>query len=360
MIDFSKFKKVGEEAMSSPTKSPVKENTVDFSSFKKIDNIHMYDADELAGLEQRQQERSRRKTFDDREAKAEQIFALEEKKRTLDSQWKAKPEEEKVGYNRDNFLKAFKAANSLEEEVAVYENLHEGAFNEVLEVATPTVDSRVSEDVRKHEGYFEGSKLGNDMHGNGSFNVPSSGNSGLTIAGIDVGTRSSGGAYDKIVSFMTPEQKTILEKAVGKSRGDDGSKQAEIEKIAQELDDSGFELTNAQISEVQAFEIDEVVKDLKEDMGEEAYNMLPEEVKVAFTSQVFNTKGPKSVKKLAKAIKSGEKDDWEAAYKEFNEYGWKSGTGKSVIDRTDNVASAIREYIEGQMKYATTWDIPTS
>lgn len=217
--------------------------------------------------------------------------------------------------------------------------------DEISEVLQTGIDKKVATSVMRHEGYYEGSRVARNMKGNGAFNVPAAGNSGLTIAGIDVGQVTSGPVFDVIRGKMTTEQKAIFDTAVGQTR-QGGNNQAALETIADDLDAAGFKLTNEEIKDIQAMEIKQVSDKLAKAIGVGPFYALDPRIKVALASQVFNYWGPSSVDAVAKAVQSGLEEDWEAAKEEFSNYGWSAGTSASNIERTDEVAEAIGEFIE--------------
>lgn len=201
----------------------------------------------------------------------------------------------------------------------------------------------IQQTVMQDEGYFEGSKVVGNLRGNGSFNVPESGKSGLTIAGVDLGQITKGATFDLLMGTMTPEQQDIVKQAVGKNRANEG--QDYLEAVAKDLEDSGYKLNNSQIKEVQKQAVQEVVKKF-ERASKLKLEEVPKPIREVLIPQLLNEFGPDSVEKLSKAINSRKLKDWEAAYGEFNNYRWKKGTSQSNIDRTDKVAEAIEDYID--------------
>ena len=177
--------------------------------------------------------------------------------------------------------------------------------------------SGVIDNIFKEEGYSaEGTIV----------DVPSSMNSGVTIGGLDLGSKA-GNAQEKldILSKYIPEdQIKALESLQGLVGADARAALGDSLKTG-ELDPSTWDLTDDTLRQIQSdFVSSNTMPSIARKMGVSAEDLrtLPEQVLTAITSMEFMTPGRKggALEAVAKAMKSGSREDWLAAADMYESY----------------------------------------
>ena len=154
--------------------------------------------------------------------------------------------------------------------------------------------------------------------------VPSSMNSGVTIGGLDLGSKA-GNAREKldILSKYIPEdQIKTLETLQGLVGADARAALGDSLKTG-ELDPSTWGLTDDTLRQIQSeFVSSNTIPSIARKIGVSAEELraLPEQVLTALTSMEFMTPGTNALEAVAKAMKSGSKEDWLAAADMYESY----------------------------------------
>lgn len=175
--------------------------------------------------------------------------------------------------------------------------------------------SGVIDNIFKEEGYSAEGVL---------VDVPSSKNSGVTIAGLDIGSKA-GNAQEKldILSKYIPEDQIKALESLQGLVGDEARTALNDSLKTRELDPSTWNLTDDALRQIQSdFVSSNTIPSIADKMGVsvEELRALPEKVLIAITSMQFMTPGPKTLEAVAKAMKSGSREDWLAAADMYENY----------------------------------------
>ena len=173
--------------------------------------------------------------------------------------------------------------------------------------ALPTLSpiaEQVSASVSASEGYNENMQI----------NVPDTLNSGVTIAGIDIGSTAGGadGKMEIFEVFLRPEDYEALKPMVGLT----GAAAKEALSAAQAkglLLQDGLGLEGDDFEKMAAYHISmHQLPAIYKKIPKKHFEKLDQEVKDIFINIEFMTPGTSTPKLVLKAIKSGKKKDWEA------------------------------------------------
>jgi hypothetical protein len=208
-------------------------------------------------------------------------------------------------------------------------------------------DSDVIDNIFQEEGYSADGIL---------VNVPSTENSGVTIGGLDLG-KSAGNIQEKldILSKYIPEDQMEVLKSLQGLVGQEAEKALSDSLSSKELDPSTWGMTDDTLRQIQSdFVSINTIPSIAKKMGvsEKDLEELPEQVLTAITSMEFMTPGTNAIKAVAKAMKSGSKEDWLAAADMYeNYYGSKDQVEEKLkdgrilqgnVDRAKRAAELIR------------------
>lgn len=208
-------------------------------------------------------------------------------------------------------------------------------------------DSDVIDNIFQEEGYSADGVL---------VNVPPTENSGVTIGGLDLG-KSAGNIQEKldILSKYIPEDQMEALKSLQGLVGQEAEKALSDSLSSKELDPSTWGMTDDTLRQIQSDFISiNTIPSIAKKMGvsEKDLEELPEQVLTAVTSMEFMTPGTNAIKAVAKAMKSGSKEDWLAAADMYeNYYGSKDQVEEKLkdgrilqgnVDRAKRAAELIR------------------
>lgn len=190
-------------------------------------------------------------------------------------------------------------------------------------------------------------------------NVPPTENSGVTIGGLDLGD-GAGNIEQKldILEKYIPEDQMEALKPLAKLTGPQAQEALQDSLDTGQLKPDTWGFTDDTFKQIQSDFVESntlpsVTRKLKANgVTEEQINNLPEEVLSAIVSMEFMTPGSQALKAVAKAIKSGNREDWLEAASQYDVYygGSESEQRKledgtimqGNIDRAKRAASAIR------------------
>jgi len=192
-------------------------------------------------------------------------------------------------------------------------------------------------------------------------NVPPTENSGVTIGGLDLGERA-GNIEQKldILEKYIPEDQMEALKPLTKLTGPQAQEALQDSLDTGKINPDTWGFTDDTFKQIQSDFVESntlpsVARKLKANgVTEEQINNLPEEVLSAIVSMEFMTPGriDGTLKAVAKAIKSGNREDWLEAASQYDVYygGSESEQRKleagtimqGNIDRAKRAASAIR------------------
>jgi len=166
------------------------------------------------------------------------------------------------------------------------------------------IAEQVSIGVSASEGYNENMQI----------NVPDTLNSGVTIAGIDIGSTAGGtdGKMEIFEVFLRPEDYEALKPMVGLT----GVAAQEALAAAQAkglLLQDGLGLEGDDFAQMAAYHISmHQLPAIYKKIPKKHFEKMDQEVKDIFINIEFMTPGTSTPKLVLKAIKSGKKKDWEA------------------------------------------------
>jgi len=166
------------------------------------------------------------------------------------------------------------------------------------------IAEQVSIGVSASEGYNENMQI----------NVPDTLNSGVTIAGIDIGSTAGGadGKMEIFEVFLRPEDYEALKPMVGLT----GVAAQEALAAAQAkglLLQDGLGLEGDDFAQMAAYHISmHQLPAIYKKIPKKHFEKMDQEVKDIFINIEFMTPGTGTPKLVLKAIKSGKKKDWEA------------------------------------------------
>ena len=204
--------------------------------------------------------------------------------------------------------------------------------------------------ISASEGYNENMQI----------NVPDTLNSGVTIAGIDIGSTAGGadGKMDIFEVFLRPEDYEALKPMVGLT----GAAAKEALSAAQAkglLLQDGLGLEGDDFAKMAAYHISmHQLPAIYKKIPKKHFEKMDQEVKDIFINIEFMTPGTGTPKLVLKAIKSGKKKDWEAvanAYYNPNTgstyYGDKELTDQKIANsKMENPPEGAKSIGEGNVK----------
>tara|TARA_S200002703_G_scaffold50476_2_gene43893 strand:- start:5838 stop:8969 length:3132 start_codon:yes stop_codon:yes gene_type:complete len=188
-------------------------------------------------------------------------------------------------------------------------------------------ESRVSELAMNLVGAGAGSQDG----GIGSYegyspdlqiNVPAgSMNSGVTIAGLDIGSGAEGAdeKLDILKDYLKPEDFKELEKLKGLK----GQKaQDALKKLQSEgkLLEDGLGLSQKDLNEITARQAEKELPGIYKIIPEDRFKKLPTEVQRVVAGVHFNVQGPKTLAAVNKATKTNDPNDWREVANKYMTY----------------------------------------
>jgi len=191
------------------------------------------------------------------------------------------------------------------------------------------IAEQVSVGVSASEGYNENMQI----------NVPDTLNSGVTIAGIDIGSTAGGadGKMEIFEVFLRPEDYEALKPMVGLT----GAAAKEALSAAQAkglLLQDGLGLEGDDFAKMAAYHISmHQLPAIYKKIPKEYFEKMDQEVKDIFINIEFMTPGRGTPKLILKAIKSGKKKDWEAV---ANAY-YNPNTGSTYYGDKETTAQKI-------------------
>ena len=219
----------------------------------------------------------------------------------------------------------------------------ESSFD-VSETATNIVNTTIS----SNEGYTPELQI----------NVPDSTNSGVTIAGLDIGLQA-GNADEKIEilsSYLSPQDLVALKAIQGKvgTEAQEALSQAQAKGL---LTNESMGLTQQQLNEISARHLDLVLPSLYKAVGgEDKFLSLPNDLQSYIADVQFMTPGPVTLKSIKKALSSNTKSDWEAVADNYRNYYGAEETldekmkndqvKSSNVRRVDKAREAVENYIK--------------
>ena len=197
----------------------------------------------------------------------------------------------------------------------------------------------ISINLKKYEGY----KV--DGRDNQVINVPWTqgaefNTSGITMGGIDIGTDPKN--LDLLYDAYRHNPTALKE--LNKLEGGRGLKQQEAKNFFSkaQIDVSKLRdtrgLSNSYLIVAKKVGVPKVERYIPNHAD------LPTKLQGALISHAVLGAHKNSFTSVRTAMESGKKEDWEKAYKNFSNYGWKSNTKHNQM-RSDEVAKAIRELI---------------
>jgi len=144
-------------------------------------------------------------------------------------------------------------------------------------------------------------------------NVPDTINSGVTIAGLDIGGLNPEGDSVKmeiLERYLSPEDFSALKQLVG-LKGSEAQKKLEELQGQGLLQQDGLGLTEQDIIDIPALYVSAVeLPRIYKIIPEEDFVSLPSEVRNIVLDVQFNVRGPNTLKKIREAIRSGDKSSW--------------------------------------------------
>lgn len=207
--------------------------------------------------------------------------------------------------------------------------------------------SAVIDNIFREEGYSADGII---------VNVPQTEKSGVTIGGLDLGA-SAGDIEQKleILEKYIPEEQMEALKPLTKLTGPQAQAALQDSLDTGRLNPDTWGFTDDTLRQIQAeFISSNTVPSIADRMGVSVKELekLPEEVLTAITSIQFMTPGPKTLKAVGKAIKSGRREDWLAAADMYeNYYGSEAEVKEKLkdgrilkgnVDRAKRAAELIR------------------
>ena len=207
--------------------------------------------------------------------------------------------------------------------------------------------SGVIDNIFKEEGYSAEGVL---------VNVPPTENSGVTIGGLDLGSKA-GNVQEKldILSKYIPEDQIKALESLQGLIGEEAEAALSDSLRTRELDPSTWDLTDDALRQIQSeFVSSNTIPSIARKMGVSAEELraLPEQVLTALTSMEFMTPGINALEAVAKAMKSGSREDWLAAADMYeNYYGSEAKVKEKIkdgrilqgnVDRAKRAAELIR------------------
>lgn len=158
--------------------------------------------------------------------------------------------------------------------------------------------------IGSYEGYSEGLQI----------NVPDTTGSGVTIAGLDIGSGAEGadGKLSILKDYLSPEDYKLVESLKGLKGEEAQQALAKLQDEGKLLKD-GLGLTQEDLNEITARQADKEIKDVYKFIPKDKFAQLPLAVQRGVAGVEFNVHGPNSMKSVRKAIESGKTEDWQAA-----------------------------------------------
>jgi len=204
-------------------------------------------------------------------------------------------------------------------------------------------------DTVKNEGYSPELQI----------NVPDSTGSGVTIAGLDIGSTAGdpSGKLEILKEFLPGEDMAALDTLKGLTGKEAADALEAIQKDQGLLTNESMGLSQEELNTITALHMDALLPPLYSAVGgEEAFKSLPIEIQRGIIDVQFMTPGPVTLESLKVAIASGKKEDWEKVLNNYrNYYGgeealeakMKAGDVKSSnVKRTNATGDLIEEYIK--------------
>ena len=144
-------------------------------------------------------------------------------------------------------------------------------------------------------------------------NVPDTINSGVTIAGLDIGGLNPDGdsvKMDILERYLSDEDFSALKQLAG-LKGSEAQKKLEEFQSQGLLQQDGLGLTEQDIIDIPALYVSAVeLPRIYKIIPEEEFVSLPSEVRNIVLDVQFNVHGPNTLKKIREAINSGDKASW--------------------------------------------------
>ena len=161
-------------------------------------------------------------------------------------------------------------------------------------------------------------------------NVPSgSMNSGVTIAGLDIGSGAEGAdeKLEILKDYLRPEDYKELEKLKG-LKGEEAKKALDKLQAEGKLLKDGLGLTQQDLNEITARQTEKELPKIYKVIPEKRFAKLPTEVQRVVAGVHFNAPGPKTLAAVSKAAKTNNPEDWREVANKYMTY-W-SGLSSSL------------------------------
>lgn len=161
-------------------------------------------------------------------------------------------------------------------------------------------------------------------------NVPSgSMNSGVTIAGLDIGGGAEGAdeKLEILKDYLRPEDYKELEKLKGLKGEEAQQALAKLQTEGKLLKD-GLGLTQQDLNEITARQTEKELPKIYKIIPEKRFAKLPTEVQRVVAGVHFNVPGPKTLAAVNKASKTNDPEDWKEVANKYMTY-W-SGLSSSL------------------------------
>jgi hypothetical protein len=161
-------------------------------------------------------------------------------------------------------------------------------------------------------------------------NVPAgSMNSGVTIAGLDIGAGAEGAdeKLEILKDYLRPEDYRDLEKLKGLKGEAAQQALAKLQSEGKLLED-GLGLTQEDLNEITARQTEKQLPKIYKVIPEKKFAELPTEVQRAVAGVHFNAPGPKTLAAVNKAAKTKNPEDWREVANKYMTY-W-SGLSSSL------------------------------
>ena len=191
-------------------------------------------------------------------------------------------------------------------------------------------------------------------------NVPDTLNSGVTIAGLDIGSTAGGadGKMEIFEAFLSPEDYEALKPMVGLT-GEAAQEALSAAQAKGLLLQDGLGLSGDDFAQMAAYHITmHQLPEIYKKIPKEEFEKMDPEVRDIFINIEFMTPGTETPKLVLKAIRSGKKKDWEAvanAYynpkTESTYYGSKEVTAQKIANsKMENPPEGAKSIAEGNVR----------
>ena len=189
--------------------------------------------------------------------------------------------------------------------------------------------------IGSYEGYSEGLQI----------NVPDTTGSGVTIAGLDIGSGAvgSGGKLSILKDYLSPEDYKLVESLKGLKGEEAQQALAKLQDEGKLLKD-GLGLTQEDLNEITARQADKEIKEVYKVIPKDKFAQLPLAVQRGVAGVEFNVHGPNSMKSVRKAIESGKTEDWQAAANNYMNFF--SGLGSASKEQGKKWRKEFTEWAE--------------